>query len=86
MSARLQVILDEDEMDEIREAANRRGVTVSEWIRRALRTARRPEPVRDYESKLAVIRAAARHRFPAPDIETMLEEIEDPTDSRRRGT
>lgn len=76
MSTRLQVVLDEEEMDEIREAADRRRMTVSEWVRQALRSARRREPARDYESKLAVIRAAARHRFPAPDIETMLEEIE----------
>lgn len=76
MSTRLQVVLDEEEMKEIRQAAERRRMTVSEWVRQSLRSARRREPVRDRQSKLAVIRAAARHRFPTADIDTMLEEIE----------
>jgi len=34
------------------------------------------KPERDLKKKLAAIRAAAEYQFPAPDIETMLAEIE----------
>lgn len=77
MSIRLQVVLEESEMREIRKTAKRHRMTVSEWVRQALRTARRREPVRDQEAKLSAIRAAVRHRFPAPDIDRMLAEIEE---------
>ena len=40
MSARLQVVLSEEEMIALRQAARRAGLTVSEWARRALRRAR----------------------------------------------
>jgi len=76
MSKRLQVLLDEAEWAEIRRAARARRLTVAEWVRRALRLARRQEPTGDLDRKLAAIRAGARHRFPTGDIERMLEEIE----------
>ena len=40
MSTRLQVVMDEEELDEIREAADRGRMTVSEWVRMVLREAR----------------------------------------------
>lgn len=40
MSKRLQVVLEEDEYEEIRMAAEARRLTVSEWVRRVLREAR----------------------------------------------
>jgi hypothetical protein len=76
MSIRLQVVLEEDELAEIQEAARRQRLTVSEWVRQALRVARRQEPLRDREAKLAAIRSATRHAFPAPEIDSMLAEIE----------
>lgn len=63
-------------MREIRQAARRNRMTVAEWVRKALRAARRREPETDRARKLAAIGEAARHRFPAPAIEQMLEEIE----------
>ena len=51
-------------------------MTVAAWVRRALRAVRRREPEGGRARKLAAIRDAARHRFPAPPIEQMLEEIE----------
>jgi hypothetical protein len=51
-------------------------MSIAEWVRQALTHARRQEPLGDVEKKLAAVRAAVRHEFPAPDIETMLEEIE----------
>jgi len=76
MSKRLQVLFDEAELRELRAAAERQGVPVSEWVRRALREARRREPQGDLESKLRAVRGAARHEFPTADIDEMLAQIE----------
>jgi hypothetical protein len=76
MSIRLQVVVDETEMREIRRTARRARLTVSEWVRRTLRDARRRQPSRDADRKLQAVRAAARHCFPTADIEQMLAEIE----------
>ena len=76
MSKRLQVLLDERELAELRSLAARHGMTVSDWVRRAITLARRQESEGDKERKLATLRAAMRHSFPAPPIEQMLAEIE----------
>ena len=75
MSKRLQVLIVEDEYLEIQEAARRRRMTVSEWVRRALRKAMDDQPG-TAEAKLRAIVGASRHSFPTADIETMLGEIE----------
>lgn len=76
MSKRLQIVLDDRELREIRQAARRSGVTVSEWVRRAMREARRTSAERDPGRKLAAVRAATKHSYPTADIEQMLGEIE----------
>jgi Xaa-Pro aminopeptidase len=76
MSKRLQIVLDDRELREIRQAARRSGLTVSEWARQAMRQARRSSTDRDPARKLAAIRVAARHSFPTADIRQMLAEIE----------
>ncbi len=76
MSQRLQVIMDEAELREIRKAARAEGVTVAEWVRRSLRAARRAVPTGDPKRKLAIVRAAAQYSFPTGDIAQMLGEIE----------
>jgi hypothetical protein len=76
MSKRLQVVLEDDELGEIRRAANRARMTVAEWVRQALRAARRSEPRGDAGRKLAAVRAAARHSFPTAEIDEMLRQIE----------
>ena len=76
MSKRLQVILSDREMKEIQTIADREHMTVSEWVRHALRAARRSRSTRDGAAKIAAIRAAACHRFPTGDIVQMLAEIE----------
>jgi hypothetical protein len=43
MSKRLQVVMGEAEYEDIRQAASSARTTVSEWVRRSLREARRPE-------------------------------------------
>lgn len=67
--------MDEAELREIQRVARRRRQSVSEWVREALRTARRREPGADRAAKLDAIRAAARHTLPTADITDMLAEI-----------
>jgi hypothetical protein len=77
MSKRLQVLLPDTEMNEIRRIAKREQIAVGEWVRRALRAARMREPVNSPEVKLAAIRRAASLSYgTAVDIEQMLREIE----------
>lgn len=76
MSKRLQVLLEEEEFRDLRAAAREQGVPVAEWVRRALRDARRREPRGDLDGKLRAVRAATRHEFPTADIDVMLAEIE----------
>ena len=76
MSKRLQVLLDEPDFREIQQIARRKGTTVAEWVRQALRSARRREPGTESRKKLEAVRAATRFSFPTSDIGRMLEEIE----------
>lgn len=76
MSKRLQVLLEESELRDIQRLARRERMTVAEWVRQALRTARRSVPRTDSGKKLQVVRAAARHSFPTAEIDEMLEQIE----------
>ena len=76
MSKRLQVILDDREMRDIHRAARRNRMSLSEWVRQALRAARRQEPRVESRKKLSVVQMAARHSFPTGDIGQILEEIE----------
>ena len=76
MSKRLQVLLDEEELEEIQDIARRRRMTTAEWVRQVLRAARSTEPRGDAKRKLAVVRSAAQHSFPTADISPMLAEIE----------
>ena len=70
------MLLEETEMREIQRSARRRRMTVAEWVRQALRVARRSEPRSDAGKKLQVVRAAAEHNFPTADIGEMLRQIE----------
>ncbi|MFN7942218.1 MAG: ribbon-helix-helix protein, CopG family [Thermoanaerobaculia bacterium] len=78
MSERLQVILDEKEMRDLRRLARQEGVTVSEWVRRCLRDGRRAAAVGDPGRKLAALRSAVAHELPSGEIEAIL----DPTARR----
>ena len=76
MSKRLQVLLPDPEMDEIRRLARRERLTIGEWVRRVLREARSRRPVHAPQWKLKAVRKAAEYSFPTADIEQMLAEIE----------
>lgn len=76
MSKRLQVVVGETDLERYERSASAAGLTLSAWARQALNTAERETSNGDVEAKLAAIRRAAQCNAPAPDIETMLEEIE----------
>ncbi len=76
MSQRLQVLLEDDEFDELRAVAKAHRMTVAEWVRQALRAARRAESSYDVGRKLAVVREAAQFRYPTADISDLLRAIE----------
>ncbi len=76
MSKRLQVLMNERELRAARKLARQRRVTLSDLVRTAVRDELRRAPVNDQGKKLAAIREAARHAFPAGDLDQMLEEIE----------
>lgn len=76
MTIRLQVLLPDEEIAEIRRIARRHSMTVAEWVRQALRVARRDEPASDARKKLLAVREAARGEYPVSDIQQMLTEIE----------
>lgn len=75
MTTRLQVLFEDDEIAEIRRVAKRHRMTVAEWVRQALRQARREEPEIDPRKKLAAVREAFRGDYPTTDIGRMLSEI-----------
>jgi transposase-like protein len=72
---RMQVLIDEAEYKRIQRVARRNGMTLAEWVRQALRSAFREEPLGGRDKKLATVRAAASHEFPTADIDQMLDEI-----------
>jgi hypothetical protein len=75
VTKRLLVSLDDAELHEIQRLAHAQRLTVAEWVRQALRAARRSQTSGDVQKKLGAIRAAARHDFPTAEIEQMLAEI-----------
>jgi hypothetical protein len=77
MSKRLQVVVRDDDMERYARTADAAGLTLSEWVRQALRVAELERSSSDVEAKLALIRKAASYNFPAePDIDTLLAEME----------
>ena len=76
MSKRLQVILKDPEYRDIQRAAQSRNMSLAEWVRQALQSARHQEPEGDMSKKLESIRLAVRYEYPSADIDRMLTEIE----------
>ena len=76
MTKRLQVLLDEAELRDLRRVARAERMTVAQWVRQALREARRKVPTSDARRKVDAVRRAAGHAFPTGDIDEMLADIE----------
>jgi hypothetical protein len=77
MAKRLQVILQDPDYREIQRAARSQHMSIAEWVRKALASARRKDPSKSLEKKLQAIRTAVKYEFPAGDIDEMLKEIEE---------
>lgn len=65
------MLLDEAEYLEIRRAAESEGMTIAEWVRQSLRSARRGEAER-VSAKLRALADAVGHDFPTGDIAEVL--------------
>ena len=76
MSKRLQVVIGDADLLGYERTAKASGLSLSEWVRQALRAAQRETSDGDVEAKLALIRRAANYRFPVDDIDKMLAETE----------
>jgi monomeric isocitrate dehydrogenase len=76
MTKRLQVLLEDEELADIKRVAQRQRTSVAEWVRSALRRAREADAGQPASAKLHAIREGARHDFPTGSIDDMLEEIE----------
>lgn len=76
MAKRLQVILQDPEYREIQRAARSQRMSLAEWVRRALESARRQQPVGSSSKKLEAVRRATQHEFPTAGVDQMLDEIE----------
>lgn len=76
MSKRLQVLIPDAEMADIKRLARRENLTVGDWVRQTLREARIRRPVNDPATRLNAIRRGAEYSFPTADIDQMLREIE----------
>ena len=75
MNTRLQVVMDEAELERYRKAAQREGLRLSEWVRLRLRAAKRDRPAKTAEQKLRAIQVATSYSFPTGAIDQMLAEI-----------
>jgi len=76
MSKRLQVLLEDDELAVVQEAARRQRLTTAEWVRRSLRSTLEQQRSPDASDKLEALAVASQYSFPTADIEQMLTEIE----------
>jgi predicted transcriptional regulator len=76
MTKRLQVLLDDEELEEIQKLARRRHQTTAAWVRDALRVARDTAGHPETGRKLRAVREAVTFAYPAGDINEMLDEIE----------
>ena len=75
MSKRLQVVIEDSELEAIQNIAREQKISVAEWVRRALRDARQSQPRFSADRKLRAIRHAVQCDFPTADIDQMLGEI-----------
>ena len=76
MSKRLQVIVDDGEYRDLQRVARRHKLTVSEWVRRAIRELALREPAQSPDRKLGMVRESARGSYPTADIGEMLSDID----------
>ena len=82
MSTRLQVVMSEEELASMRQAATRANLTLSEWARRALRRERDGSSGPTPESRLRALDDALACGHPTGNIDKLLADIETGRDLR----
>ncbi|MCY4583437.1 MAG: hypothetical protein OXE50_11680 [Chloroflexi bacterium] len=75
MTKRVHVVLEDDEYQAIKAAAEARRITVAEWVLQAVRR-HKVNPPKTVEEKLRAIKWASQLNHPTADIDVMLQEIE----------
>lgn len=76
MSNRLQVLLQPKEYRTFQRLAREMGLSLGEWVRRALRFQAAGVSSKNAAVKIKNIRKASQYGFPTGDIDQMLSEIE----------
>ena len=76
MSKRLQIVMPDEEIEELRRSAEREGMSLSEWARIALRRAQRSQQGPTAEDKLTAVERALECGHPTGDIQEILASIE----------
>jgi hypothetical protein len=82
MSTRLQIIVQDEEARELRRCAKREGLSLSDWVRRALRRARREQTGPTARQRLAALNTALQCNHPTGEIDEILSDIERGRDLR----
>ena len=75
VKTRLSLIIEDSDFCEIGRAARLRGLSVTAWVRQAVRAELDRERERAVEAKLEAVRRAVKHSGPTGDIQQMLAEI-----------
>ena len=70
------MLLEDSEYRALQRIARAQGMSISQWVREALKASLRREPSKSIPSKLRAIRKAALYEFPSGAIDRMLEQIE----------
>jgi len=76
MSVRLQVLLDEAELKEVKTLAEQEKMTVSAWVRRAIQHEKKERPGTAARKKLQIIQDSSQYSFPAGDYKDIAAEID----------
>jgi len=82
MSKRLQIVMPDEEIEELRRSAEREGMSLSEWARHALRRAQRSQQGPSADDKLKAVERALECGHPTGDIQDILASIESGRDLR----
>ncbi len=74
--------MDESELARYRRRAAREGMSLSEWVRQALRRSARQQPTVDPKARLAALDQALQCDHPTGDMDELLDDIERGRDLR----
>ena len=72
----MQVILDEEEYAEFQKIARNEHLTMAEWVRQALRSAKQQKTSISDRKKLSALDTAYACSFPSGDMDRIAAEIE----------